>query len=130
MGVGPYDGIVIDFNLDKTTSILTVRPKAALDKEDFVTLGHAVDPEIEEHGDLAGMIIEAPRFPGWDSFGALVTHMRFLRDHHKHIKKVAVVTDSPIGEAAEHIASHFVSAEIKHFDADETDQARAWIAGA
>lgn len=120
---------MIDFNLDKSTSILTVHPQSALDKEDFVNLAKAVDPEIAAHGDLAGMIIEAPRFPGWDSFGALVTHLRFLRDHHKHIKKVAVVTDSPVGEAAEHIASHFVAAEIKHFDADEADQARAWIAG-
>jgi hypothetical protein len=109
---------MIDFNLDAKNSILTVRPQSALDKEDFVELARAVDPEIEEHGDLAGLVIEAPRFPGWDSFGALVNHMRFVRDHHKHVKKIAVVTDSHLGDAAEHIASHFVAAE-----------ARAWIAG-
>ena len=120
---------MIDFTLDPKSAILTVRPESALEQDDFVTLAKAVDPEIEEHGDLAGLIIEAPRFPGWDSFGALVTHLRFLRDHHKHIKKVAVVTDSAVGEAAEHIASHFVAADIKHFSADEADAARAWIAG-
>ena len=50
-----------------------------------------------------------------------MTHLRFLRDHHKHIKKVAgrLVTDSPFGDAAEHIASHFVAAEIKHFPAGD-----------
>jgi hypothetical protein len=120
---------MIDFNLDAKNSILTVRPQSALDKEDFVELARAVDPEIEEHGDLAGLVIEAPRFPGWDSFGALVNHMRFVRDHHKHVKKIAVVTDSHLGDAAEHIASHFVAAEIKHFPAGEADEARAWIAG-
>ncbi len=118
---------MIDFTLDPKTSILTVQPESALDKNDFIALTAAVDPEIEKHGDLAGLIIQAPRFPGWDGFGALVSHMRFLRDHHKHIKKVAVVTDSVLGEAAEHIAAHFVAADVKHFDADEMDAARAWI---
>ena len=120
---------MIDFNLDAKSAILTVRPQSALDKNDFVELAHAVDPEIEKHGDLSGLIIEAPRFPGWDSFGALVNHMRFVRDHHKHVKKIAVVTDSHMGDAAEHITSHFVAAEIKHFPAGEIDEARAWISG-
>lgn len=62
--------------------------------------------------------------------GALITHLKFVRDHHKHVKKIAVVTDSPLGDVAEHITSHFVSAEIKHFPAGQDKQAEAWIAGA
>jgi hypothetical protein len=38
--------------------------------------------------------------------------------------KVAVVTDSALGDVAEHLASHFVSAEIKHFPGGETESAR------
>ncbi len=106
---------------------LLVKPQSALDKNDFVEMAKAVDPQIEAHGDLAGLIIEAPHFPGWDSFGALVSHMRFIRDHEKHVKKIAVVTDSHLGDVAEHLTSHFVSAQIKHFPAGEVDQARAWI---
>ena len=120
---------MINHQLDPATGILTVHPESALDKSDFAELAKTVDPQIEQHGDLSGLIIDAPHFPGWDSFGALVSHMRFVRDHHKHVKKIAVVTDSPVGDAAEHITSHFVSAEIKHFPAGEVDQAKAWIAG-
>jgi hypothetical protein len=120
---------MIDYTLDAEHSILEVRPTAALDKEDFAGLAKAVDPHIEANGDLAGLIISAPSFPGWDSFGALVTHFRFVRDHHKHVKKVAVVTDSHLGDVAEHLASHFVSAQIRHFPAGEIDQARQWITG-
>lgn len=118
---------MIDFHLDPATAVLTVHPESALQKSDFVALADAVDPQIDQHGDLAGLIIEAPHFPGWDSFGALVTHLRFVRDHHKHVKKVAVVTDSHLGDAAEHLASHFVSAQIRHFPADAANEARAWI---
>jgi SpoIIAA-like len=118
---------MIEFDLDTAHSILLVRPQSALDKTDFVELAKAVDPQIEATGDLAGLIINAPTFPGWDSFGAMVNHFRFVRDHQKHIKKVALVTDSQFGDVAEHLASHFVSAKIRHFPGAELDQARQWI---
>jgi hypothetical protein len=118
---------MIEYDLDTAHSILLVRPTSALDKSDFVELAKAVDPQIEAGGDLAGLIINAPTFPGWDSFGAMVTHFRFVRDHQKHIKKVAVVTDSHLGDVAEHLASHFVSAKIRHFAGEQIEQARQWI---
>ena len=118
---------MIDYHLDLDTAILTLRPESALTKNDFAEVAAALDPQIEQHGDLAGLILAAPSFPGWDSFGALVTHLRFIRDHHKHVKKIAVVTDSPLGDVAEHLASHFVSAKIRHFPAGEGEEARSWI---
>jgi hypothetical protein len=119
--------VMIEHDLDREHNILLVRPQSALDKNDFVDLAKAVDPQIESNGDLAGLIISAPSFPGWDSFAALVTHFRFVRDHQKHIKKVAVVTDSYLADVAEHLGSHFVSAEIRHFPAGQVEQARQWI---
>jgi len=118
---------MIDYTLDAAHSILYVRPKSSLEKGDFVQLAKAVDPYIEKTGDLAGIIIEAPKFPGWDSLSAMAAHFRFVRDHHKHIKKVGLVTDSALGNVAEHLASHFVSAEIRHFPAGELEAAKQWI---
>ena len=118
---------MIKFDMDKANAIVTVRPESSLKKQDFVELAKAVDPEIEAHGDLAGLIINAPSFPGWDSFGAMVTHFRFVRDHEKHVKKIAVVTDSHIGDFAAHLGSHFISAKIQQFPADQVEHARAWI---
>jgi hypothetical protein len=118
---------MIESDLDTAHSILLVRPKSKLDKTDFDELATMVDPQIEATGELKGLIISAEQFPGWDSFGAMVTHFRFVRDHQKHVKKVAVVTDSHIGDVAEHLASHFVSAEIRHFPAGQIEEARHWI---
>ena len=118
---------MIEHTLDTAHSILYVRPKSSLEEDDFVQLAKTVDPYIEETGDLAGLIIETPSFPGWKSLGAMATHFRFVRDHHKHIKKIALVTDSALGDVAEHLASHFVSAEIRHFSAGELEAAKQWI---
>ena len=120
---------MIEHDLDTEHSILHVQPKSAIERDDFVKLAEAVDPHIEATPGLAGLIIEAPGFPGWDSFGAMVNQFRFVRDHHKRIKKVAVVTDSKMGDVAERLTSHFVSAEIKHFPAGQIEAARQWILG-
>ena len=118
---------MIEHTLDTEHSILFVRPKSALEQSDFEQLAKTVDPYIEETGDLAGLIIDAPTFPGWKSLGAMVNHFRFVRDHHKHIKKIGLVTDSPLENVAEHLASHFVSAKIRHFSAGELEAAKQWI---
>jgi len=57
----------------------------------------------------------------------MVTHLRFVRDHHKHVKKIAVVTDSALGDFAQRLTSHFVSAEIRHFAAGQVEEAQKWI---
>jgi hypothetical protein len=118
---------MIEYSLDKTHSILYLRPKSALEAGDFAQLAATADPYIRETGGLSGLIIEAPAFPGWESLGAMVAHFRFVRDHHKHIKKIALVTDSALGNVAEHLASHFVSAEIRRFPAGELEAARRWV---
>jgi hypothetical protein len=118
---------VIEFDLDREHSILHVRPKGALEEADFTRLASAVDPYIEATRGLSGLIVETQSFPGWNSFAAMVAHFRFVRDHHRHIRKVAVVTDSALGDVAPRLASHFVSAEIRHFPAGSQEAAKQWI---
>lgn len=118
---------MIEHSLDAVNSILYLRPQSALEKDDFTQLAKTVDPYIEKTGHLAGIIIEVSAFPGWDSIGAMAAHLRFVRDHHKRVRKIAVVTDSKLGSVAEHLASHFVAAQIKQFRARQTAAALQWI---
>jgi len=120
---------MIEHRLDAQHSILHIKPTSALKEEDFARLAKAVDPQIEKTGGLAGLIVEVSAFPGWDSLGALAAHFRFVRDHHKRVRKVAIVTDAPIGSVAEKLAAHFVAAQIKHFPAGQAGAAQKWILG-
>lgn len=121
---------MIEHSLDPAHAVLHVRLKSALEKDDFAQLAKTVDPYLEKHDSLAGILIEAPAFPGWDGLGAMAAHFRFVRDHHKRVRKVALVTDSKLGDVAERLASHFVAAEIRHFRATELEAARAWVTAA
>jgi purine nucleoside phosphorylase len=58
----------------------------------------------------------------------MAAHFRFVRDHQKHIKRIALVTGSALGNVAEHLAAHFVSAQIKHFPAGHVEAATQWVA--
>ncbi|MCJ7618319.1 MAG: STAS/SEC14 domain-containing protein [Desulfobacterales bacterium] len=118
---------MISCNLDRQKALLHVRPTGPLSKEDFNELTHIVDPFIKEASGLAGLILEIAHFPGWEDLGSVIRHFRFVRDHYKKVKKAAVVTDSPIGNAAEHITSHFLSSQIKHFSAGDLKEAKLWI---
>ena len=118
---------MIEYTLDTINSILYVKPRSSLEQADFEQLAKTDDPYIKETGGLAGLIIDAPNFPGWENLVALTSHFSFVRDHHKHIKKIGLVTDSALGNVAEHLASHFVSAEIRHFPSKESEKAKEWI---
>jgi hypothetical protein len=118
---------MIEHTLDTAHSILHVRLKDSLQQADFAELARTVDPYIEQTGDLAGIIIETPAFPGWEDLGAMAAHFRFVRDHHRHIRKVGLVTDSALGKVAEQLASHFVAAEIRHFPVARLEAAKQWV---
>jgi len=117
---------MIQHELLRERGILTLEPKGPLRAADFSTLAAVVDPYIEQHGDLKGLLITAPGFPGWDDFAALLSHLRFVRDHHRRIRRIAVVSDSTFLSVAPKIARHFVSAEIRTFDAADRTAALAW----
>jgi hypothetical protein len=76
--------------------ILLVTPDGPLEAADFERLTKEVEPFIAANGRLSGLLINAEFFPGWDSFGALLSHLRFVADHHRKIARIAVVTDSAL----------------------------------
>ncbi|MGD8618796.1 MAG: STAS/SEC14 domain-containing protein, partial [Gammaproteobacteria bacterium] len=87
-------------------------PQAALEAADFERLVQAVDPFIEQAGGLNGLMIYSDSFPGWDDFQALVSHIRFISNHHQAIRRVAFVTDSAVLTLLPRMASHFVTVSI------------------
>lgn len=118
---------MIEHTLDTEHSILYLFPKSALKRDDFASLAKTLDPYIEKHGELAGLIVESATFPGWNSMGAMAAHLRFVNNHHKHIKKIALVTDSGLGNVAVQMAPHFVAAEVRRFPAGQLDAAKQWV---
>jgi hypothetical protein len=118
---------MIEFELLKDAGVLVVKPKSALSADDFSEISRTIDPYIREKGKLTGLLIEAPSFPGWDSFGALIEHLKFVYDHHRNIDRVAAVTDNAFLKIAPAIAQHFAHPEIRVFASGERAKALEWL---
>jgi hypothetical protein len=115
------------FELLRDRRILLLAPGGPLATADFEQLAKEIDPFIAAHGRLVGVLIHAKSFPGWESFGALVSHLKFVAGHHRQIERIAAVTDSGFLKIAPRIAGHFVQAEIRQFDYRDKDRALAWL---
>ena len=107
----------------RNKGIMVVTPHGPLERLDFEALAREVDPYIKESGDLRGLLIHAKSFPGWHDFGALVSHLKFVKNHERHVAKIAAATDGGILAIMPSIASHFIKAKVKHFDYDDKEGA-------
>lgn len=121
---------MLDYSIMKPEGILVLKPGAPLSKEDFDGLSALVDTYLSEHAKLHGLMIHAKGFPGWQNFAGFSAHLHFVREHHKQVERVAIVTDSEIAGMAESLARHFTSAEVKHFPFADEVQAMAWLQNA
>jgi hypothetical protein len=106
--------------------VITVEIKEALRARDFDALALTADVWIEAHGDLQGLVLHVRAFPGWENFGSVLRHARFVRDHHSKITKVALSADSKLARLLPHVGEHFVKAEVRAFPYDDLEGAIKW----
>ena len=119
--------IPLNHRLLRDSGILVLQPDDKLTKADFESVAAEIDPYIEANGPLKGLMVEAAKFPGWQGFSDMIAHFKFVRDHHKNIKRVAIVTDDQTTSHMPSFVKHFVSAEVKHFPHDEKTAAMNWL---
>ena len=117
------------FELIEDKSVLILQPKGELEAADFERLSAEVDPYLEKAGELKGLMVVSEHFPGWDDFSALSSHLRFVKDHHDKIRRVAMVTNDKVVSALPRLASRFLVAEAKAFPMTGRDEALLWVSG-
>ena len=111
------------------SGVIVVEVKQALRIQDFDDLAATADSWIASHGSLQGLVIHAREFPGWENFGSFLSHLRFVRDHHRHVNRIAFAADTKLSNVLPAVAELFVQAEVKSFTYDDLDIAIAWAAG-
>jgi hypothetical protein len=118
---------MINAKLLREESLLVVSPEDKLESTDFERLRLLVDPYIEAHGELKGLLIDAETFPGWEDFASLLEQLRFVRDYQQRIQQVAAVTDNGFLAILPKVADYFAAAEVRHFNYQDRDQALCWL---
>jgi len=118
---------MLQYELNKADGILILKPSAPLESADFEKLVREVDPYIEEMGNLCGLMIYTKSFPGWENFASFLSHIKFVKNHHRKVKKIAAVTEGGFLSIMPQVAQHFVQAKVRHFDYKDKDAALNWL---
>ncbi|MFC7338668.1 STAS/SEC14 domain-containing protein [Haloferula chungangensis] len=109
------------------SGVLVVQPSGPITEADFAAVQSDVDPWLKSGGKLKGLLIDAPDFPGWENFAGFRAHLKFVKDHHREIPRVAVVSNDDFLIAMPKLARHFVKAEFRRYNAGETADAIEWL---
>jgi hypothetical protein len=124
--MSPYEPSVT-YRMLPERGVLVVEPHARLRADDFDVLDAAADTWIEAgDGSFRGVVVHARQFPGWENLGSFLRHVRFVRDHHRKIRRVALAVDGTVAQIAPALVDHFVQAEVKQFGADDLEPAIVW----
>ncbi|MGJ8694016.1 MAG: STAS/SEC14 domain-containing protein [Thalassotalea sp.] len=118
---------MLQIEIDDINEIATFTVGGKLSAADFLSATNIINLYIDEGKKLNGLIISTESFPGWESFAGFLSHLSFVKAHHKKIKCIALVTNSPFGFLAESLVSHFVAATVVAFNYDKLESAKLWI---
>ncbi len=122
------EGAAVSHRVLPDSGVIVVEVKQALRAQDFDALAFTADHWIETHGYLQGLVIHVRQFPGWENFGSFLRHLRFVRNHHREVKRIAFAADSKLAIFAPEIGGLFIQAEVKSFGYEELDIAITWAA--
>ncbi|MFF7241721.1 STAS/SEC14 domain-containing protein [Streptomyces collinus] len=108
------------------SEVLVVEVRQPLRAQDFDALAQTADSWLETHDELAGVVVHARAFPGWENITGMLRHVRFVRDHHRKVRRIALAADSKLAALVPHLADHFVRADVRQFGYEELDDAVSW----
>jgi len=107
--------------------VLEVQLGGKLASEDYEQLVPTVERLVNEHGTIR-ILVEMHDFHGWTP-SALWQDIKFDAKHFNDIERVAMVGETGWQHGMAVFCKPFTGANIRYFDRESIDEARAWIAG-
>jgi hypothetical protein len=122
-------GSAVSHRLSLEDGVVVIDVKQMLHAYDFDALVLAVDTWLESGGKLRGLVLHAHDYTGWENLSSFFRHLRFVKDQHTQLERVALAGDRGVTGLAPQLGEHFVSARIRTFDYDAVEAAVAWVRG-
>ncbi len=110
------------------TRVVVVEADRALRTEDVDALAAAVDDELRSARELRGLVVHAPRLPGWANLPALWHHLGFVAGHEHRVRRLALAVDGLLPAAGAAVADAALHPSVRHFPYDDLDAAVGWAA--
>lgn len=118
---------------DMPAGVIGFRASGKLTREDYTDAMMPTLREAAESGEMRLVYVLGPDFDGLEA-GAMVEDVKsgfeLTVGHHSSWKRLAMVTDVDWIRNSIHLLGWVAPGELKLFDLDALEQAKAWAAGA
>jgi len=94
--------------------------------EDFQQMAPEVDSFIRQHGKIR-LLIDVSSFHGWNNVAALLKHIRFIKERHKKVERIAVVGARSWQHWVIGVVRMIVHPEVRAYA--QQSEALRWIVG-
>jgi hypothetical protein len=109
-------------------NVLRVVAPRKLYVEDFQQITPDVDSFISQHGKIK-LLVDVSNFHGWSNAAALLRHIRFVKDHHQKVERIAVVGARNWQHWVIGVVRVIAHPEVRAYDKSQQSEALRWIVG-
>ena len=96
--------------------------------DDFQQIAPKVDSFISQLGKIR-LLIDVSNFNGWSNAAALLSHIRFVKDHHQKVERIAVVGARNWQHWVIGVVRMILHPEVRAYDRSQQSEALRWIVG-
>jgi hypothetical protein len=117
---------MINIDIKERENIFVLTPDGAIGADDIAAVNEQVNTYINTCDRIPNLVVRASSLPHWKDFQALAAHFKFIKNHHKVVKKVAIVSDSSLIWLIRPIVNQFTGAKVRRFPERAFDDAVNW----
>ena len=117
---------MIEIHRENHSNLLTAQISGEIAASDWDQVAPTIDQAILECGEIV-LLVDAREFDGWQDLAAARAHIAFVKAHHNHVDRVAVLAPQQWQHWLVALARHFVSAQVKAFEPQHSDAALDWL---
>lgn len=119
---------MIDIEIKRAENVFVLKPEGSISAGDFRSVATTIDEYINDHDAVPRLVFQLGQLPLWQDLDAMAAHFHLVRDHHKVIPRVAVVTDNALLALLRPVIDVFTGAKVRRFPSDALDDAINWAA--
>jgi hypothetical protein len=108
-----------------TENIVRVTLPETLKSYDFVQLAPQIEAAMK-HGKIS-LLVDATNFNGWENIQSFEKHIRFVKSHHNHVERIAIIAGHNWQHWLAGMLKIFVNPEVRVFDKEEASEVMEWI---
>lgn len=117
---------MIELSSENRGDVIRAQVVGEVAAADWDAAAPILDRAIQQHGRIK-LLLDAREFDGWQNLAAAMGHIDFVKAHHQHVDRVAVITARQWQHWLVALAKHFVSAQLKAFEPQHIEAAQNWL---